>query len=186
MDEVQAVVAVIDALDAAGIPYMLVGSLSSNAYGIPRNTKDADFVMQLGTVPLGNLMRHLPPGFRLESQVGFETITASTRYRVRYEPLTFLIELFEVTDEPYDQGRFGRRVETVYGGRKAYLPRPEDVIVTKLRWSKGGRRTKDIEDVRNVLAVQQGHLDLAYIRTWARQHDTLELFERLLTETPLI
>jgi hypothetical protein len=38
---------VIDALNQLGIPFMLVASFSSNLYGIPRSTKDADFVIQL-------------------------------------------------------------------------------------------------------------------------------------------
>ena len=38
---------VVDASNACGSPYMLVGSFSSNLYGIPRSTKDADFVLQL-------------------------------------------------------------------------------------------------------------------------------------------
>jgi len=43
----EATVAVIDALDALRISYMVVGSFSSNFYGIPRATQDADFVVQL-------------------------------------------------------------------------------------------------------------------------------------------
>jgi len=38
-----ATLAVIDALESLGIAYMLVGSFSSNYYGISRSTKDADF-----------------------------------------------------------------------------------------------------------------------------------------------
>lgn len=43
----EAVVAVIDALESTGIAYMLVGSLATNFYGVPRATEDADFVMKL-------------------------------------------------------------------------------------------------------------------------------------------
>ena len=42
--EASIMVRVADALSAAGIPYLLAGSFSSNYYGIPRSTKDADFV----------------------------------------------------------------------------------------------------------------------------------------------
>jgi len=35
------------ALGTAGVPFMLVGGFSSNYHGIPRSTKDADFVVQL-------------------------------------------------------------------------------------------------------------------------------------------
>jgi len=44
MNELETVIAVSKALNSMNIPYMLVGSLSSSAYGIERSTKDADFV----------------------------------------------------------------------------------------------------------------------------------------------
>lgn len=40
----EAAVAVVDALDRAGIPFMIVGSIASNFHGIPRSTRDANFV----------------------------------------------------------------------------------------------------------------------------------------------
>lgn len=39
--------AVIDALEAAGLRYVIVGSLSSNFHGIPRATQDADDVRNI-------------------------------------------------------------------------------------------------------------------------------------------
>jgi hypothetical protein len=34
-----------EALGRAGVPFMLVGSFSSNFHGIPRSTRDADFIV---------------------------------------------------------------------------------------------------------------------------------------------
>ena len=34
---------------------MVVGSMSSNIYGIPRSTKDADFVIELGNQSISRL-----------------------------------------------------------------------------------------------------------------------------------
>ena len=36
----EAILKVIDALESVGVPYMVVGSYSSNLYGIPRSTED--------------------------------------------------------------------------------------------------------------------------------------------------
>jgi len=41
----EAVVSLVGAVDAAGVPYMIVGSLASNLHGIPRSTRDTDFVL---------------------------------------------------------------------------------------------------------------------------------------------
>jgi len=43
----EATLKVIEVLDRLGVPYMLVGSFSSNAYGVVRATKDADIVVAI-------------------------------------------------------------------------------------------------------------------------------------------
>lgn len=173
---------VIDALDALAIPYMLVGSFSSNAYGKPRSTKDADFVLQLRPELVGPLTKALSADFVLDPQIVFETITSTTCYRLRHRATPFTVELFELSADPHDQTRFGRRVVAPFGTRTAYIPQPEDVVITKLRWSKQGQRAKDVDDVRDVLALQHDKIDLAYTRQWCDRHGTRDLFERLLAE----
>jgi len=54
---------VIDALNAAEIPHALVGSFSSNYYGIPRSTEDADFVLQLAGGSIEGLLQKLGSDF---------------------------------------------------------------------------------------------------------------------------
>lgn len=50
-----ALVSVLAALEAAGVPYMIVGSLASNFHGVPRSTRDADIVVQLSAGSLERL-----------------------------------------------------------------------------------------------------------------------------------
>jgi hypothetical protein len=170
----------IEALDRVGIPYMLVGSYSSNIYGVPRATQDADFVLELGDRSLSAITRLLGPDFHLDPQMSFETVTATQRYIILHQKSGFKIELFMLSNDSHDRRRFLRRTSLVFSGHKVSLPTPEDVIITKLRWSKGGNRRKDVEDVAVVLAVQRDVLDLPYIRQWTAQHGTRELFEQLL------
>ncbi len=174
------VLTIVAALDQLHIPYMLVGSYSSNFYGVARATLDADIVLRLENRDLSDVIRLLGPGFRLDPQMSFETITATTRYDILHMASSFRIELFLIGDDPHDRERFARRIHVNIAGRTVFLPTPEDVIVTKLLWSKGGDRAKDIEDVAGILAVQSGHLDLAYIRHWTDLHATRDLFEGLL------
>jgi hypothetical protein len=60
------------------------------------------------------------------------------------------------------------------------------VLITKLRWSQRGRRAKDAEDVRNVIAVQGDRLDWAYVCQWCDRHGTRELLEDLRRSIPPI
>jgi len=180
------VVACIDSLEATNIPYMVVGSLSSNLYAIPRSTQDADFVVELRKNSLSELLRRLGPEFHLDPQVRFETVTATTRHIIDTADGLFRVELFQLSDAPYDHERFARRRRTKVLGRDAYAPTPEDVIVMKLQWSRQGRRTKDTDDVRNVIAVQGDALDWDYIYRWCDEHGTRELLEEICRSIPKI
>jgi hypothetical protein len=105
------------------------------------------------------------------------------RYILHCTASPFTIELFQLSSEPHDQSRFSRRQQVDFDGRPAFLPTAEDVVVIKLRWAAGGRRTKDVDDVKDVLAIRGPILDLAYIRHWTDVHGTRGLFEKLWAES---
>lgn len=54
----------IAALSANTIPYMLVGSFSTNFYGMERSTEDAGIVVELGGRSIGDVFRSLGRDFR--------------------------------------------------------------------------------------------------------------------------
>jgi hypothetical protein len=75
----QVTLAVIDALEATDLRYLIVGSLSSNFHGVPRATQDADFVVEIAAGDSTRLAEALPPPLALQAQAGFETVTGTTR-----------------------------------------------------------------------------------------------------------
>jgi hypothetical protein len=104
-------VRVADALSACAIPYMLAGSFSSNYYGIPRSTKDADFVVQLRSAAGEDFLARLGDDLEADPQLSFETITGRYRQVLKHLHSPFRIELFLLSRDPHDQSRFQRRVE---------------------------------------------------------------------------
>ena len=178
----EAVIAVIDALDTSGVGYMLVGSLATNFYGVPRATEDADFVVELGEVPLAEVMDRLGPAFQLDRQGSFETITMTQRRLIHVASNSFTIEFFYLSDDDHDQQRFQRRRRVTLFGRQVSLPTAEDMIVTKLRWAIARGGIKDRDDARDVIAIQGEHLDWNYIDSWADRHGTRALLEKIRHE----
>lgn len=174
------------ALDRAGIPFMIVGSFSSNVYGIERNTQDADFVVQMQAESLGKLVAQLGADFKLDPQVSFESIVSMGQfYVIKHLHPFFKIELFISGDDSFSVQQFKRRRTARLAGQSLNFISPEDLIVTKLRWFLADkRRTKDKDDVRGVLAVQRGRLDIDYVRHWCGQQGTLELLEEQLRTIP--
>lgn len=185
MTNEEATLAVIDALEALGIPYMVVGSVSSNLYGIPRSTQDADFLLQFGSESvLETLMDHLGSSFRLDPQMAFKTATLSTRHNLEVIGTPFKIDLFHLRDDPHDQERFRRRRRMKALGHEVSVPTAEDVIITKLRWAANLKRSKDRDDVRDVIAVQGASLDWPYIYSWCDRHGTRELLDEICKTIP--
>ncbi len=85
---------VANALNIAGIPFMLVGGFSSNYYGIPRSTKDADFVVQLNAPLNASFALTLGPEFEAEPQISFETNTGTQRQEFRVKGTLFKVKIF--------------------------------------------------------------------------------------------
>lgn len=181
----EAVVSVLAALDAAAIPYMLVGSMASNFHGIPRSTRDADLVVQLAAGGLQRLAAELPAGLLLERQGAFEAVTGTIRYLVTLAGSPFVCELFELSDDPHDRARFARRLSARVLGREAFVASAEDMVITKLRWVVAANRPKDREDIRNILAVQ-GQLDWAYIDSWCATHGTAQILAGIRASLPSV
>lgn len=183
-----AVVAAVDQLLAVDTPFMLVGAYSSNYYGIPRATKDADFVVVLSK-SIMELANALGDAFELEPQSSFERITGTFRDIFHVPSIPFIIEVFHLSEDDHDKKRFERRV-SVFDEllqRDVSIPTPEDVVITKLRWEKIGERGKDANDVRDVIAVQGDDLlDWGYIYQWTNEHQTTALLDEIRASIPPI
>lgn len=184
MNSVEATVAVIAVLEELAIPYLLVGSLSTNFYGIARSTRDADFVIELGDQSVATIAARLGPAFRLDPQMSFETVTMTMRHLIDVTEIEFKIELFHLSEDAHDRDRFRRRCHVQFLDRQVSLPTPEDVIVTKLRWAVMSKRSKDRNDVQDVLAVQGSTLDWEYVYHWCDQHGTRALLDEIRQSIP--
>jgi hypothetical protein len=180
----EAVVHVLEALDAAGISYMVVGSLASNIHGIPRSTRDADIVVTLEGPSLQALESHLAAGLTLQPQGAFETVTGTMRYLIELDGSAFVCELFLLSDDAHDRERFARRATVRAFGRAVSVATAEDTIITKLRWATDARRAKDRDDVRNILAVRAEELDWAYVERWTAAHGTTNLLAEIRASIP--
>ena len=182
MNGMQAAARLVDAFEAANIPYMVVGSLSSSFYGIARSTYDADFVVAAPALELQRVITGLGDEFQLVSQLSFEMLTGTTRRVIQLRDSAFVIELFQLSQDPFDVERFQRKVRMLLPmmDREVFVPTAEDVILMKLQWGRG----KDLDDVRGVIAVQSHVLNWDYIHQWAAQHGSQARLEDVRRSLP--
>ncbi|HEX5223137.1 MAG TPA: hypothetical protein VFZ59_26500 [Verrucomicrobiae bacterium] len=171
---------VIAALNAANIPHVLVGAFARNYYAEPRSTKDADIVVSIAPGGLKAFMAALGPDIFLDEQMSFETNTGTLRNVLAHRESGFTVELFYLSDDAHDQERFQRRRPTTFNGQRTSVLTAEDYVVTKLRWP----RAKDLDDVRDVIAMQSEALDWKYIERWVALHKTKDKLQQAIARIP--
>ena len=178
----EAVTAVLEVVEKSKSPYVIVGALAYGAYGLPRSTNDADFVVAMPGKELDEVLRGLPAEISIEPQARMELFTGTMRWVLTIENLPFKIEVFLLGNDPHHAEIFARRRRDRVAmiDREAWIPTAEDLVIQKLRWA----RSKDLDDVRNILAVQAGAIDYAHIEAWAAQHGTLGRLAEIRASIP--
>jgi hypothetical protein len=71
----EATASVIAALEAFGVPYMVVGSVAAGRYGLIRATADADFLVEVDERSINELVSRLALEIRRDPQITFESVT---------------------------------------------------------------------------------------------------------------
>ena len=106
---------IVKALDGAGIPYMLTGSLASSLQGEPRAMSGPDICLDERAV-----------GDAARRRTMFNLIEPSSGDKA---------DFWLLTDDPFDRERFARRRREEALGLELSVSTPEDTILMKLRWS---------------------------------------------------
>ncbi len=157
-------------LDAAGIPYMLIGGQAVLLHGQPRATVGIDVTVGLDASQLSRLLAVVAE-LRLEVIPNPpEPFVANTNVLPARDPQTSIRVDFIFSFTPYEQQAIARAVQQTVGGQPLRFATAEDLILHKLF----AGRPRDIEDVRGVLARKGKTLDRTYLRRWIKEFSTLE------------
>ena len=117
MSQLELLRRVVEALQRAGVPYMIVGSTVSSLQGHPRSTHDIDIVVQITAVASEQLVAaftlpdYLLDPFAVRDAIGknamFNLLDNTGGDKVDFWPLSF---------DPYKQTAFQRRVRARIAG----------------------------------------------------------------------
>lgn len=163
MGGVNARTAALDVLETLELPYWVTGSDALSLTGYARTTADTDIVVD----------------------VAVETYETSLRPALEARGL-YVAALVQVGDRAMGQASAGAtwvdlilpapgiwttscrerrvRVPDPVIGRHIWIVSPEDLVLAKLAWARGGS-ARQVEDATRILAA--GSLDLAYCRSMA-------------------
>lgn len=159
------VVRVGDALDDAGLPYMLIGGQAVLIHGIPRLIEDIDITLGIGVDELQAIQG-------VCEAEGLEALPEDPAEFVREtyvlpaaDPGTGIRIGFIFSSIPYEREAIERSIEVDLGGSSVSVASAEDLILHKLF----AGRPRDIEDARGVADIKQQDLDWDYLARWAEE-----------------
>lgn len=161
---------IVSALDAAGIPHMVAGSLASTHHGEPRSTQDIDLVIDPDAATSATFIAGLDQARyyvgdargALARRDQFNVIDVTTGWKV---------DLIIRKDRPFSQTEFARRRPVILAGVPTAVASAEDTILAKLERAKAGDSDRQRRDVTAMLSVQGATIDLTYLRHWAEVLD---------------
>jgi hypothetical protein len=172
------------ALEGAGIPFMVSGSLASSLQGEPRSTHDIDLVIDVAAADAARLLGALSAPDLYVDPIALTDAVREQRMFNLLDPATGdKVDFWLLTDDPYDAARFARRGTVEALGMRFSVSTPEDTILMKLRWAHlSGGSEKQYRDALGVYEVQAGALDHEYLHTWAAVLGVEDALDQIVRE----
>jgi len=179
---------VIEALDGAGIEYMVSGSLASSLQGEPRSTHDIDIVVAVQRATAGALIKAFPPpDYYLAKESVLEAIQEQGMFNLIDVTSGDKVDFWVLTDDPFDCSRFKRKYAEEAMGVRIMVSSPEDTILMKLKWAElSGGSEKQYTDALRVYEVQFEKLDMDYLVQWSKKLSVDSLFGRIQEEAEVL
>ena len=155
-------------LDAASIAYMLTGSLAMSYYARPRMTRDIDMVIALEAAQAGYLVGALGPDYHADAGAIAVAMQTARPWNIIHLPSMVKIDLIPRKDTDYRHTEFARRRRVELAGVDLWIVGIEDLILSKLEWSRVSRSEQQRRDVKLLL---EAPLDRVYLQLWAARLD---------------
>lgn len=166
----------IEALEAAGVEYLIGGAIAAWAWGEPRATQDLDMVVNIPIEAIGKLSMELekrdmlvPPEIILDNlleeqaDIPINPIHLYSGYKADLYPVRAGDELRRSAFERKQQVDFGPPLGEVY------IHSPEDLILYKLIYFSISRQSKHARDIAAILRANRDQLEIDYIENWVNR-----------------
>ncbi|MCB9760495.1 MAG: nucleotidyltransferase family protein [Alphaproteobacteria bacterium] len=172
-------------LEAAGVPYMLSGSLASAYYGIPRSTQDIDIVVRLDLRTLAALLSALSSEqYYVSEAAAKDALRRQGQFNIIDLDTGWKVDLIIRKRRPFSRTEFERRTAAEVLGVPLMICSPEDSILSKLEWArKSGGSERQLRDVAGVWQIRGAQLDRDYIEHWARELGVESLWATVLASS---
>ena len=178
---------VIEALNAAGVEYLIGGAIAEWAWGEPRATQDLDLVVNIPIKSVNKLSKELEKrDMLIPAEIILDNILedrADIPINAIHMHSGLKADLYPLREgDELRQSAFQRREQVDYGSPvgKVYIHSPEDLILYTLIYSGLSPQPKHSRDITAILKLKKNELDLDHIEQWAASLGLSSLWKEML------
>jgi len=173
-------------LEELEIPYAVTGGFAISVWGKPRYTADIDIIVELfekNVKPLAKKLLEIEKEVYVDEDMIKEALIHKSEFNFIEPEFGLKVDFFVKDNSPYNKLKIQRRMKQDIFGQDVFFVSPEDLILSKLLWSKESESFKQQADIKTILQNNKLKLDFEYLRDWAEKHETLETLEWLIKES---
>ncbi|MEW5766992.1 MAG: nucleotidyltransferase [bacterium] len=167
---------ILETLQAKDIAIMFMGGIATSLWAEPRATYDIDGVIEISFDDLEEFFNEVgKKGFTYDKRQPVKSIQGLPFFTLTYPARghEIYLDLFMARSR-YTKEALSRRRTITFEGIKIPIIAPEDLILYKLI----SGRSKDLDDVREILWTQKRKLDMKYMKgghggRWCRKQKNI-------------
>jgi len=138
-------------LESAGILYMLTGSMAMNYYAVPRMTRDIDLVIEILEKNIPVIVNLFEKEYYIDSDAIRLAIQSEKLFNAIHEESFIKVDFIIRKNNSYRLEEFSRRQKIHFGEFETCIVSKEDLILSKLLWSKNSKSDLQKRDIKNLL-----------------------------------
>ncbi|NJN36685.1 MAG: hypothetical protein HC794_06035 [Nitrospiraceae bacterium] len=144
---------------------MVTGSMAMNFYATPRMTRDIDIVVELREADVARVVSLFQGEYYIDRDIVEQAIRNRSMFNMIHNDLVVKVDCVVRKESEYRREEFTRRRTLNLDGKPITVVTPEDLILSKLEWTKDSHSPMQLDDVRNMLRSVK-NLDQAYLTRW--------------------
>ncbi len=176
-EELQLLRDIVTRLEAAGIDYMLTGSVALNCYAQPRMTRDIDLVVAFLLKDAERINDILGQDYYVSEHAAREAVSNLGCFNAIHQTTLIKVDFMVRKLEDYRLHEFRRRILLKIADFEVWVVSKEDLILSKLDWAKESLSERQLADVENLIATG---CDTDYLRTWSAALNLTDMLTRVL------
>lgn len=176
-EELQLLRDIVTRLDAAGIDYMLTGSVALNCYAQPRMTRDIDLVVAFYLKDAERIHDILGQDYYVSEHAAREAVSNQGSFNAIHQTTLIKVDFMVRKQEDYRVHEFTRRHRLKVADFEVWVVSKEDLILSKLHWARESHSERQLADVENLIATG---CDTGYLRTWSAALNLTDMLTRVL------